>query len=77
MLFWDMGERLRCRRANVASRAGRIYLFGQPKVEDLSVPTLRNENICWFDITMNDVFGVGSIESVRDLDGQREQHLNF
>ena len=34
---------------------------------------LGDENVCGFDVAMNDAFGVGSIEGVGNLNGEIEQ----
>ena len=39
--------------------------------------TLRGENVCWFDITMNNPLGVGGIECIGNFDSQRKQALGF
>ena len=41
--------------------------FAKPKIENLRVPALRDEDIRRFDVAVNDAFGVSRIERVGDL----------
>ena len=45
--------------------------FRQPKVENLRVPTLGDEDVRGFDVAVNDALGVGRIQCIRNLDGKR------
>jgi hypothetical protein len=47
--------------------------FGEAEVEDFGMAALGDENVCGFDVAMNDAFGVGSIEGVGNLNGEIEQ----
>src|SRR5208337_2830856 len=38
---------------------------------------LGDENIGWLDVAMNNSFGVGGVECIRDLDAERHQGLHF
>jgi len=42
--------------------------FGQPKVENLSVPALRNEDVRGLDVAMDDARGVRGVQCVRHLE---------
>src|SRR5215469_440151 len=48
-------------------------LFGQTEVQDFGMATLGGENVGWFDVTVNDPFGVGSVEGVGNLDPKSEE----
>ena len=39
--------------------------------------TLRHENIGRFDVTMNDAFGVSSVQGLSDFNCQREQNIRL
>src|SRR5262249_42285404 len=47
------------------------------KVQNLRMPTLRDEYIRWFDVPMNDAFRVRRVEGIRDIDGDTEQFVQF
>jgi len=51
--------------------------FGQPKVENLSVPALRNEGVRGLDVAMDDARGVRGVQCVRHLHRHRQQRLQF
>src|SRR5215471_10821370 len=38
--------------------------FSKAKVKNLRVAALGNENVCWFDVSMDDTFQVRSIQTV-------------
>src|SRR6266849_1139520 len=50
--------------------------FCQPKVENLGVPTLGHENVCGLDVPMNDTLRVSRVQSVGDLDPERQHYLH-
>ena len=58
-----------------ACQALRTHTFRQAKVENLYASSLRDENVGGFDVTMNDAFAVSCIESIGDLDGNRNNPL--
>jgi hypothetical protein len=62
-------------RCDLARRTDRSGDFGQPEVENLGVPALGDENICWLDIAMNDASRVGGVECIGDFDGEGEQSV--
>ena len=66
----------------VEGRSGRFYSFfriprdfGQAEVENFSNPAVGDEDVGRLDVAMNDAFGVGGVECVGDLDGQRQQRF--
>ena len=52
-------------------------LFGKTEVEDFGVAALGDENISGLDVTVNDAFGVGGIQSVGDFDANGNQGVQF
>jgi hypothetical protein len=50
--------------------------FGEAEVEDLRVSAERDEDVCRFDMAMDDAAGVSCIECIGDLDAKREQFLD-
>jgi len=44
--------------------------FGQSEVENLGVSTLRYEDVCGLNVTVNDTFCVRCIERFSNLDSQ-------
>src|SRR5208282_5362473 len=52
--------------------AARHYL-GKPKVEDLGVAALGDEDVCRLDVAVNNAFGVGRVEGVGDFASQLKQ----
>src|SRR5437868_5830554 len=54
----------------------RVY-FRQPEVQNLCVPTLRNEDVGRLDVTMDDASGMSGIERVRDLDAEIEHRFDL
>src|SRR5436309_722036 len=51
--------------------------LGQPKVENLGLAALRDEDIGGLDIAVNDSFRVRSVQRVRNLNGEVEERLGF
>ena len=49
--------------------------FGQAEIENLGQPAAGDEHIGRLDVAMNDAFGVGYIESVRNLNAEIEDAL--
>jgi hypothetical protein len=43
-------------------------LLGEAEVEHLGVPAFGDENIGGLNVTMNDPFGVGGVQSIGDFD---------
>ena len=66
--------RSRCHRRRPVALAVRLEgvetTFGQTKVNDLSVSTPGDKNVCRFDVAMNDAFCVGRVERIGNLHGQ-------
>jgi hypothetical protein len=53
----------------VAGDGLRKHVLRQTEVENLGVPSLRDENVGRLDVAMNDAFAVSSIERIDNLDG--------
>jgi hypothetical protein len=47
----------------------------QPKIENLGVPALCYEDVCGFNVSVDDTFRVSRIESVSNLNPLQEQRL--
>jgi len=75
--FGDIGQRKRCLRRDLRCEALRKNTLRQAKVENLDAPSLRDENVGGFDVTMNDAFAVSSIERIGDLDGNLHYALRI
>ena len=54
-----------------------MHILRQAEVENLGVPSLRDEYVGGFDVTMNDALAVSSIEGVGNLDGNRDNTLGI
>ena len=70
-----VGLRHRVRRFDLARRTTRRRELRQPEIENLGVSAFGYKNIRWLDIAMDDALDVGSIQSIRNFNGQCEQHL--
>ena len=66
------GERL-----PISSRTLKRTNLSQTKVENLGVPTLRDENVRGLNVTMNDSLAVGRVECIGDFRGYQEQLFQF
>src|SRR4029077_20974331 len=62
---------LNSRRAQSSAVRLRSNL-GQPEIENLRLASLRNEDVRWFHVTVNDPLRVCSIEGIGNLDGKIE-----
>ena len=51
--------------------------FRQPKVQNLGVAALSNENVGRLDVPVDDTFSVSCIEGIGNLDGQCQQRLGL
>src|SRR5271169_155230 len=49
----------------------------QTEVENLRVPALCDKNVGRFDVAVNDSFGMSGVQSVGDLNRQREQNIRL
>jgi len=54
-----------------------VLFFGQPKVADLELhPCIVDENVGWFDISMNQAFLMDVLEPIDELLEEVEDHLS-
>src|SRR5207245_5530985 len=51
--------------------------FRQPEVENFRLSTSGHENVCRFDVTMDDSFRMCRVQGIRDLDTQIEHRLDL
>ncbi len=51
--------------------------FRDTKIENLCVSTFGYENVGWFDVPVNDTFGVGGFEGVGDFYSKSKEHLGI
>jgi hypothetical protein len=51
--------------------------LGKSKIENLRIGALRNKNVCWFDVPLNDPFGVDRVVPVRHSDAQNKYGFHF
>src|ERR1039457_873214 len=65
------------RQCNLARRAACQTDLRQTKVQNLSVSTLGDEDVCWLNVAMHDASGVGSVQRVGDVNGDGEQNFRF
>jgi hypothetical protein len=49
----------------------------QPKVKDLSMATLGYEDVGGLNVSVHNALGVGRVESIGNLDGQRQQRFQL
>ena len=54
-----------------------VVTLARPKSRILAWPALGHKDIGGLDIAVNDILGVRGVERVSDLDGQREQAIEF
>src|ERR1017187_1291506 len=69
--------RLRIKRRNFARRTACKTDLRQSKVENLGMPTLGDKDVGGLDVTVDYAFGVGCVQCVGNLDGQRENQFGF
>ncbi len=70
-------HRLRVQRCNVARRTARQTDLRQSKVQNLGVTALGDEDVRRLDVPVDDPFGMGGIEGIRNFDGERENQVRF
>ena len=51
--------------------------FSETKVKDLGVAAAGHEDIGGFDVAMDNALGVGSVERIRDFDGELQQKVGL
>src|SRR5215468_109017 len=51
--------------------------FRQPEIENFCLNSIRDKDVCWLDVPMNDTFRMCGVQGSRDLDAQIEHRLNF
>ncbi len=51
--------------------------LGETEVENLSVTAARDENVGGLDVAVNDVLGMGGVERVGDVSGEREEGVEL
>src|SRR5204863_8523849 len=49
----------------------------QPEVENLSMPSLRNEDVRWLDVTVHDASRMRGVQRIGDLDSEREHGFHI
>jgi hypothetical protein len=52
-------------------------LFGQAEIENFGVAAIGDEKICGLDVTMDDAFGMRSVERVGNLDAEIKQRFHI
>ena len=70
-------HRLRVKRGNLARRTASQTDLRQPKVENLGVAALGDEDVRRLDVAVDDAFGMRGIEGIGDLDSERQNQLSF
>src|SRR5439155_8778920 len=70
-------QRLRVSRCVLAGRTDRGRDLCQPKVENLRLNSIRNEDVCGLDVPVDDAFRVCGIEGIGDLDAQIKYRFDF
>ena len=69
--------RLRVKRRNSARRTACETDLRQPEIQNLGVSALGDKDVGGLDVAVDDAFGVGRIERVGNLDGQRQNQSRF
>ena len=69
IVLGNRGRSLRIFRRDLTGRTDWSSHFRQAKIQNLGVAALGDENIRRLDVAVDDAFGVGGIEPVRNLDG--------
>ncbi len=77
MLGARFDSRLRHSACYSYARAPNRSNFRQPKIQNLGIPALGDENVRRLDVAVHDAFGMRRIQSVRDLDGEGQNQLRL
>src|ERR1700693_3741912 len=64
-------------RPSHSGHGQRGYNFRQSKIENLDVSALGDEDVGGLDVAVNNSLGMRGIEGIGNLDGERENQLDF
>jgi hypothetical protein len=48
-----------------------VATLAKPKIQNFSVAALGDENVCGLDVTVDNALGMGGIQAIGNLNGQR------